>query len=243
MEVWQTISVGICDDTMTRNDHQRITNILQVCPLFAGLKKGEIEEIGAIAEIRRLDKGQLLFSQGDLAQSFFVLASGRMRVYKLSAHGREQTLVTPMPGTSFAEAALFADKRYPAYCSALDASEIVVIDKNRFLKFVEHHPQVALNMIAQMAERLRLFAGRIEQLSLMGVVPRLAEYLLEHADSNCDIALNIPKSELASFLGTVPETLSRALAKLKANGLIREIFTLCISRARKPMETWTGIHG
>jgi CRP/FNR family transcriptional regulator len=208
---------------LTRSDRQSITDILQVCPLFAGLKKGEIEEFARIADLRRLERGQLLFSQGDLAQAFFVLARGRMRVYKLAASGREQTLVTPMPGTSFAEAALFADKRYPAYCSALDDSEIVVIDKGKFLKFVESHPQVSLNMIALMAERLRMFAGKIEQLSLMGVVPRLAEYLLNHADDKCDIALDLPKSELASLLGTVPETLSRALAKLKANGLIKEV--------------------
>jgi CRP/FNR family transcriptional regulator len=208
---------------MPKSDRQSITDVLQVCPLFAGLKKAEIEEIAGLADLRRLERGQLLFSQGDQAQAFFVLARGRMRVYKLAASGREQTLVTPMPGTSFAEAALFADKRYPAYCSALDDSEIVAIDKARFLKFVEGHPQVALNMIAQMAERLRMFAGKIEQLSLMGVVPRLAEYLLERADDKCDIALDLPKSELASLLGTVPETLSRALAKLKANGLIKEI--------------------
>jgi len=151
-----------------------------------------------------------------------VLASGKMRVYKLSSSGREQTLVTPMPGASFAEAALFADKCYPAYCSALDDSDIIVIDKGKFLKFIEVHPQVALNMIAQMAERLRMFADKIEQLSLMGVVPRLAEYLLEHANGENIVALDISKSELASFLGTVPETISRALAKLKGNGLIKE---------------------
>jgi CRP/FNR family transcriptional regulator len=208
---------------MTRDDHRQITNIFNVCPLFAGLKKSEIEEIAAISDLRHLLKGQLLFTQGDLAHAFFVLASGRMRVYKLSSSGREQTLVTPMPGTSFAEAALFADKRYPAYCSALDDSDVIVIDKGKFISFVEKHPQVALNMIAQMAERLRLFAGKIEQLSLMGVVPRLAEYLLEKTDDECDVALDIPKSELASLLGTVPETLSRALAKLKSNGLIKEV--------------------
>lgn len=209
--------------SMAKNSLQEIMNALQVCPLFAGLKKGEIEEIARIADMKRVEKGRVLFSQGDLAFAFFVLASGRMRVYKLSASGREQTLVTPMPGSSFAEAALFADKRFPAYCSALENSDIIVIDKSRFLKFVEVHPQVALNMIAQMAERLRLFAGKIEQLSLMGVVPRLAEYLLNRTDDKCDVALDIPKSELASILGTVPETLSRALAKLKANGIIREV--------------------
>jgi len=207
---------------MTSIKGRQISDIFRVCPLFAGLKQNEIDEIAALADLRHLDKGRILFSQGDLALAFFVLAKGKMRVYKLASSGREQTLVTPMPGSSFAEAALFADKRYPAYCSALEDSEIIVIDKSRFLKFVESHPQVALNMIAQMAERLRIFAGKIEQLSLMGVTPRLAEYLLSKSDHNSDVTLDIHKSELASLIGTVPETLSRALAKLKGSGLISE---------------------
>ncbi len=188
---------------MAKTDRQKITDVLQVCSLFAGLKNDEIDEIANISDLRRMERGQLLFSQGDLAQAFFVLARGRMRVYKLASSGREQTLVTPMPGTSFAEAALFADKRFPAYCSALDDSEIVVIDKARFLKFVESHPQVALNMIAQMAERLRLFAGKIEQLSLMGVVPRLAEYLLKHGM----IDLIIERKDLRHMLASLLEML------------------------------------
>lgn len=203
-------------------DSQKILGILQVCPLFAGLKKHEIDEIARLSDLRHLEKGQILFSEGELARAFYVLSYGKMRVYKLSPTGREQTLVTPGPGTSFAEAALFADKRYPAYCAALEDAEIVVIDKERFLKFVESRPQVALNMIALMAERLRLFAAKIEQLSLMGVVPRLAEYLLKQAGETDEVSLGLTKAELASLLGTVPETLSRALGKLKSNGMIAE---------------------
>ena len=178
----------------------------------------------------------MLFSEGDLARSFFVMIKGKVRVYKLAASGREQTIVTPGPGTSFGEAALFAGQHYPAYCQALEESEIAAVDKIRFLKLVEKHPQIALNMIAIMSERLRIFVHKMEQLSLMGVVPRLAEYLSQKAENKNELSLDIAKSDLASLLGTVPETLSRALGKLKAGGLIEESGSKILIRDRQGLE-------
>lgn len=148
---------------------------------------------------------------------------GRMRVYKLSTSGREQTLITPGPGTSMAEAALFADGKYPAYSMAREDSELIRIDRSRFLKLIETRPQIALNMIALLSERLRNFARKIEQLSLMGVVPRLAEYIARESRGEVEFSLDISRADLASILGTVPETLSRAFAKLKSGGYISEI--------------------
>ena len=207
---------------MNQSDFQKAFNIYQVCPLFIGLKKNELEEIAHVSEMISLDKGQVLFSEGDLARSFFVVVKGRVRVYKLASSGREQTIVTPAPGTSFGEAALFAGQHYPAYCEALENSEIAAIDKTRFLKLIEERPQIALNMIAIMSERLRIFIKKIEQLSLMGVVPRLAEYIAQKSQGKNELNLDISKGDLASLLGTVPETLSRAFAKLKSAGLIEE---------------------
>jgi CRP/FNR family transcriptional regulator, dissimilatory nitrate respiration regulator len=213
-----------------------ISRALAACSLFKGLKGAEIESLAELCEIRHVEKGKQIFSEGDLAQAFYVLASGRVRIFKLAASGREQTLITPEPPMSFAEAALFADQRYPAYCTALEDSDIVVINKASFLKFIESRPQIALNMIALMAERLRGFARKIEQLSLMGVVPRLAEYLVQQSDGRNEFAFDISKSDLASLLGTVPETLSRALGKLKSGGIISEIGAKVIVMDRQALQ-------
>jgi len=101
-----------------------ISRALAACSLFKGLKGAEIESLAELCEIRHVEKGKQIFSEGDLAQAFYVLASGRVRIFKLAASGREQTLITPEPPMSFAEAALFADQRYPAYCTALEDSDI-----------------------------------------------------------------------------------------------------------------------
>jgi CRP-like cAMP-binding protein len=108
-----------------------------------------------------------------------------------------------------AEAALFADGKYPAYSAAREDSELVSIDRNRFLKLIETKPQIALNMIALLSEHLKNFARKIEQLSLMGVVSRLAEYIARESSGKSEFTLDISKADLASILGTVPETLSR----------------------------------
>ncbi len=200
----------------------KIFATIRSCALFAGLKNSEIDEIASISELKVLGAGQLLFSDGDPASAFYLIAEGRMRIYKLSSTGREQTLITPGPGTSIAEAALFAGGIYPAYAEASEDSELVCIDKNRFLGLIETKPQLAVNMIALLSERLKNFARKIEQLSLMGVVPRLAEYIARHSENDHEFTLKISKGELASLLGTVPETLSRAFAKLKAGGYISE---------------------
>ena len=201
---------------------EKISNAIKACPLFSGLQKKELEEVIRIAELRRLSNGQLLFSEGDPANYFYVSVSGKVRIYKLSSSGREQTLLTPGFGASIGEAALFADGAYPAYAEAQTDAELVAIEKNRSLELLKSRPQLAVNMIVLLSRRLKGFAQKIEQLSLMGVVPRLAEYIFQNSGAKSEFKLEISKGDLASLLGTVPETLSRAFAKLKAGGYISE---------------------
>lgn len=208
---------------MTESGGNQIIAGLKACPLFSGLGRKDLEDIAGLSEMVHIRKAQLLFSEGDVAGAFYVVFRGRIHIYKLSSSGREQTLLTAGPGTCMAEAALFADGKYPAYSAARDDSELVSIDRNRFLKLIETRPQIALNMIALLSDRLRNFARKIEQLSLMGVVPRLAEYIARESRGKSEFTLDISKADLASILGTVPETLSRALAKLKSAGYISEI--------------------
>ena len=207
---------------MNIEDKKRVLKTLEVCPLFSGLQKSELDEIVKIAELKRVQNGKVIFSDGDPAGYFYVVLEGKVRIYKLASSGREQTLMTPKPGTSIAEAAIFTDGAYPAYAEAQSDTDLIAIEKNRFLQLLRSRPQLAINMIALLSQRLKDFARKIEQLSLMGVVPRLAEYIVQTAGGKPEFQLDISKGDLASLLGTVPETLSRAFAKLKAGGYISE---------------------
>jgi CRP/FNR family transcriptional regulator len=167
----------------------------------------------------------MIFMEGEPAQSFFIVGSGKVKVFKLSSEGKEQVLMIAQPGDSFAEAALFSGRKFPASSQSLEESELVVIDRARFVKLLGANPDLAVNLIGRLSELLRLMTRLVEGLSLSDVATRLAQFLCSFrneatGDMPPEILLSTKKSLLASQLGTIPETLSRSLAKLTKDGLI-----------------------
>jgi len=190
--------------------------------LGAGLNEEELGAIGAIARTRTLRKGNLLFVEGDPASGFFVLLSGKLRIYKATAAGREYTIHQIRPGQMFAEVAIFHGGRYPANCIALEDSTVAFFPKDRFVGLIKKSPQISLKIIGSLAAFLRDYNQQVENLSLKEVPSRLATHLIAEAGragSNV-ILLDYTKTELARRLGTISETLSRSLRKLKDLGII-----------------------
>ena len=191
------------------------------CPMFSGVTDEDLKFLAGVIRQRVCEKGELLFSEGDAAAGFYVLAEGRVKVYKLSPDGKERILHIVQPGTSFAEAAIFGDGHYPAYAEPLQKSRLLFFPKREFLDLLHNKSQIAINMIGGLSRFLRQFATQVEQLTFQDVPARLAKYILGLAgDENDEVTLPIPKGELASNLGTVSETLSRTFRKLSEEGLI-----------------------
>lgn len=190
--------------------------------LMRELDDGEYQQLRKIVQPRFVGRNTLLFLQGDPANGFFVLISGRVRIYKASPEGREFTLHQIKPGQMFAEAAIFRGTTFPANAVAETDSEVVFIPKAEFLELITSSPQISVKIIASLAAWLREFADKLENLSLREVPARLAAYLqrLQEKQSSNEITLPGTKSQLASELGTISETLSRSLKKLKDFGAI-----------------------
>jgi len=124
-----------------------------------------------------------------------------------------------------AEAAVFDSGTFPAHAAALEDSRILFLFKKEFLGLVKEKPELIFKILSGITRKLRQFAAIIEELSLKDVTARLARYLLENSRSEAGrrtCRLDISKSQLAARLGTVNETLSRTLGKLKQRGLISE---------------------
>jgi len=190
-------------------------------PLFGSLPKDDINRLAETAVGRSFARDELIFSEGDQAAGFYLLTQGRAKIYKLSPAGKEQILHVVSEGEMFGEAAVFTGGKYPAFARALAQSRAVFFPADRFRAQIEANPGLALHMLGAMAGYLRRFTRLVEQLSLRDVRARLAEYLLNApADSEGTVNLSITKRELAAQLGTQPETLSRALGALQADGLI-----------------------
>jgi len=166
--------------------------------------------------------GAQLFSPNQPADSFYVILAGRAKIYKLSPRGDEQILHLYGPGNTFGEAAMWAGIRYPAHAEVLENSTLLVVKRSVLKQLITDNPEIAMAMMAGMSGKLREFNRLIEQLSLKDVPARLANALLEMpAKPGGDtVVLRQTKRELAGQIGTVAETLSRALKKLSAGGLI-----------------------
>lgn len=197
-------------------------NQIRAIPLFNGLAEDQVQELASIVVEKPFRRGQTIFREGDEGKGFYVVGSGRIKIYKLSADGKEQILHIFGPGEPFAEVPVFAGQCYPANAEALEDSRLLFFPRAGFIELIRRHPSLALNMLAILSRRLRQLAALVEDLSLKEVPARLAAYLLYTADQkgSSEFDLDIPKTQLANLLGTTPETLSRLLAKMVKEELI-----------------------
>ncbi|MCL4491967.1 MAG: Crp/Fnr family transcriptional regulator [Nitrospirae bacterium] len=192
-------------------------------PLFHGLPKEQLEEVVDIVVDQMFGRGQTIFSEGEEAAGFYVAVSGRVKIFKLSSEGKEQILHFVGPGESFGEVPMFAGGRFPAHAETIEKSRLFFFPRSLFLDLIKSDPSLAMNMLAELSWHLRRFTRLVEELSLKEVPGRLAAYLLylsDREDGSGELQLNITKGQLASLLGTIPETMSRILGKMSSQGLI-----------------------
>lgn len=175
-----------------------------------------------LSSIRHFAAGEMIFGQGEAAESFYIVLSGRVQIYKISPEGKEVILHLFGPGDMFAEVPIFSGiPFYPANSLCLNDSEILAIHGKGFRELVSQYPDIALGIISVFAQRLHQFSELIEDLALRTVDSRLAKYLLSVSANSPEKAnITVHKKTLASILGTIPETLSRTFKKLSQGGLI-----------------------
>lgn len=201
-----------------------ITSIIAGIPLFEGLSPKQCTALGAIAVRKYYSRGQNFFAEGDDGIGFYIILSGKVKVFKLSPEGKEQIfhiLEAPEP---FAEAAVFAGEHYPASAQALSETLVLFFPRQKFVELINQEPSLALSMLALLSRRLRKLTMLVESLSLKEVPGRLAAYLLylyEHNHDSATIELDISKNQMAGLLGTIPETLSRILKRMNDENLIK----------------------
>ncbi|MHB8111111.1 MAG: Crp/Fnr family transcriptional regulator [Syntrophorhabdaceae bacterium] len=195
---------------------------IAMVPLFKGLSEDQIEALGRAFPRRGYGPSEIIFSEGEKADGFYILLAGRLKIYKLSLEGKEQILHIIEAGEPFAEVALFSETKFPAYAEAIVKSEVMFLSRNAFRQLIGKDPTIAMNMLAILSQRLKYFTRLVEDLSLKEVPQRLAAYLifLEQKENTNKVSLGISKGQLASLLGTIPETLSRIMARMAARGLI-----------------------
>lgn len=207
--------------------------------LFSSLSEKELKVVSNFCTLKKALKGQNLFSEGDLAQAFFLIVYGKVKIFKISPDGKEYIIHIHGEGNIIAEAAIFDKKNYPASCNAVEDTLTVSIPKVDFIDLINTSPSIALKFMSAYSKRLREFVSVIEGLSGSDVRKRLASYIINNINKdNSKPVLKLPvsKKELASMLGTVPETISRTITALKKQGIIdtkgKDIIVTSVSKLK-----------
>ncbi len=202
-----------------------LINTLRNCQLFAGLAPADLHALADITLVKSLETGDFLFREGEPARGFYVVQKGAINVHRVNPLGKEQVIHIFRAGESFAEATLATDSGYPADARAVEPSQVLLIQKAGFLELLKRQPELALRMLGSMSMHLRVLIAQLEDLTLKDVETRLANWLLKRCPSPdstqpVSIELKTTKRVLAAELGTVSETFSRTLAKLRDQELV-----------------------
>jgi CRP/FNR family transcriptional regulator, dissimilatory nitrate respiration regulator len=211
----------------TRDDPTVKEQILTRIYLFSKIEVADLKTLAEMAVRKNFPRQTTIFREGKEAQGFYILLTGQIKLVKSSLDGKEYIIRLVGPGETFAEAAVFGDIPYPATAISLEDCQTLFFPKGPFLQNLAASPTLARNMLATLSRLLLHLTKQLEDLSLKEVSARLARYLLErcqvtHGEIAAGLSLELPttKTQLAAYLGTISETLSRTLSRFKNMGLI-----------------------
>jgi CRP-like cAMP-binding protein len=199
--------------------------LVAAVPLFAEIDPDALLWLLEAAAITTHPDGGLLFSRGDPADRFFIVLSGRVNLYALTENGDQSIIEVIESGHSFAEGAIFANARFPLNGDVAAGTRLLQIPAAAFLKRLAERPGLSANLLASLARWQRRLMGEIADLKGRSPVQRLGSFLLALAEPAADggsaakALLPLTKSELASRIGITPESLSRAVNRLKPFGV------------------------
>jgi len=190
--------------------------------LFSRLPDAAMQEVCALANLKRLPAGATLFHQGDKADRFYYLFSGQVKLHRVVCDGQEKLVEVMRAGDSFAEALLFrGTPYYPVSATALKASLAVSLNGPHYRRILEEQPGICLEILATLSVRLHQRMVEIDTLTMANASRRVVRFLLQSAgERDGVVTLDVPKRLIASKLGIQPETFSRILHRLIESGMI-----------------------
>jgi CRP-like cAMP-binding protein len=205
-------------------ESKNILETLSHSHLFSELSDEQLERTRRHSHITDMVENESLFFQGDKVTAFYLVVSGRIKLFRMSPDGKEKVVEIMESGSTFAEALMFMDRPdYPVTATALAPSRVIGVNCKEFKSMLHESIDTCFLLMGQMSFKLRSLINEIDTLSLDTGTVRTVAYLLQHAPDGIDrFELEIAKSVIASRLSVKPETFSRILKNLHE----REIVTI-----------------
>lgn len=197
-------------------------DFVAAAPLFADISRADLIALLDQAQAVAYPETGLLFSQGDKADRFFVVLDGRVNLFALTETGDQSVIEVFDPIATFAEAAIFSSGKFPLNCEVMAGSKLVHVPAAPFLKRLAENRKLALLLLGGLARWQRRLIQEITELKSKSPGQRLASFLLAlaaGAEGKAQVRLPLTKAVLASRIGIAPESLSRALGRLKVVGV------------------------
>lgn len=196
-------------------------------PVFSELTEADLEKISETSIYNNFPRGTVIFMEGDPGEAFYFVKSGKVKIYKTSADGREHIFTIISEGGVFAEVTLFNNMPYPASAEVLEDSEIGMIKNKDLENLIKQNADIAFQIIKVFSKKLFQSQQKVKELALGDTYGRTAQTILklakEHGVKTADgiqLKLDISRQELANMIGTARETVSRALSQFNKEGSI-----------------------
>lgn len=204
-----------------------IRSVLEGSPVFEGLPAAALTAIVAAGTQRRLARREALFHQGDPAEEFAVVLDGRLKLTQVSAEGQEVIVRYVGPGEMCAVVAMFPDQRYPVTAEAVADARVIGWPRHKLDDLLLEHPQLALNALRLLTERMGELSDRLRELATERVARRVARALLRLArkagrrtDRGVEIDMPLTREDIARLSGTTLFTVSRLMADWEEAGIV-----------------------
>ena len=220
-------------------------SFLRRIPVFEDLDPADLSMIDRVTTERRIARGATVFVEGNPGEGFHFIRSGKVKIIKLAADGRENILNILGPGEVFAEVLLFNDAPYPATAVAVEDSLVGVIRNRELEALLVEHPRLAVHIIRVMSKKLLYIQSKVKTFALADSQAKIAqtlEYLLERygrqTGRGVEVALEINRQDIANMAGTTRETVSRVFRTLKDDGGLEDDERRIIVRDPKRLQQY-----
>jgi len=204
-------------------------DILKSIPLFSELNDKDLDKIISVASKQRYHKDNLILIEEEIGSTMFVILDGRVKISRISDDGREVILSILSEGDFFGEMSLLDGQTRSANVTAIEESELMVIRREDFLQMLRDYPQIAINLLKELAQRIRKSDEHIKSLSLQDATGRVASTLLRIAEDSgvfrrgvVEISELPLQQDLANMAGTSRETISRVIKSLMMQGYLKK---------------------
>ncbi|MBU5316499.1 Crp/Fnr family transcriptional regulator [Clostridium bornimense] len=200
--------------------------------IFSSLDSSELTEIIEKMNHKRVNKNDVIFLEGEKAQTLYFLNVGKIKIYKYTKDGKEQILHILSEGDFFGELNLLKESKYRFNAKAIEESKICMLSKENFKEILLYKPEIAIKILEIMGERLSDVESLAQNLATNDIDARIAFLLKELSDKygknnegNLVINLHLTREDMASYVGITRETISRKLKKFEEEGIIKIVGT------------------